>query len=571
MAIELLDGDNKFDAGDLGMQDAEKGVIFTSFPPVLHLHLMRFEYDATIDACAKSNDRFEFSVHLSLCEFLQPTNEGGLMEPNEAEYTLQSVLVHSGDNQIGHYIVFIDPKVDGNWFKFDDDRVCATTRVEAIDYNFGGYKLDDVHLYIKTSNSSAYMLVYIRDSEIPTVLNDVLESDIPEEMVTKLMYDRQLERLNIDRIARQLISIPVRIRLEEHFDTENAQSLFEESKATDFVFYLQKKQTVQDLVDILSKTFRTPPERMRLWPIRHRKGCQSRLTALDHNIRKRDCVGWVANHDTWTIFLEFVPADDIMELESFNNTKNVLLFLKYYDPALPRISYCGFICMRLDMPMNEVFRLMCELSGLPAGTALALYEEINTNNVRRVFDPDYLIEECLSVSCIFMSVYEKKKLNSCCYTTQLQNKDDCAAILIFERADQTAMNYELPTCEDFFEDFNNRMELIFVDKSITNDPGFTLVLSELTRYPQMVRLVANHLNIAVERLQFFKCNKLLHSLKNNPIKSDYTGTLKELVGYNRLRNNRRFLYQRLEMDLTDLENRRHITVNWVNIIFIEVF
>lgn len=54
---EVLDGDNKYDAGEHGLQDAEKGVIFASFPPVLHLHLMRFQYDPVTDCSVKFNDR----------------------------------------------------------------------------------------------------------------------------------------------------------------------------------------------------------------------------------------------------------------------------------------------------------------------------------------------------------------------------------------------------------------------------------------------------------------------------------------------------------------------------------
>jgi ubiquitin carboxyl-terminal hydrolase 7 len=43
---EMLDGDNQYDAGpELGKQDAEKGVIFTKFPPVLTVHLKRFDFD----------------------------------------------------------------------------------------------------------------------------------------------------------------------------------------------------------------------------------------------------------------------------------------------------------------------------------------------------------------------------------------------------------------------------------------------------------------------------------------------------------------------------------------------
>ena len=42
----MLDGDNQYDAGpEFGKQDAEKGVIFTKFPPVLTVHLKRFDFD----------------------------------------------------------------------------------------------------------------------------------------------------------------------------------------------------------------------------------------------------------------------------------------------------------------------------------------------------------------------------------------------------------------------------------------------------------------------------------------------------------------------------------------------
>ena len=39
-------------------QEAKKGVIFAKFPPVLHLQLMRFQYDPMTDTNVKINDRF---------------------------------------------------------------------------------------------------------------------------------------------------------------------------------------------------------------------------------------------------------------------------------------------------------------------------------------------------------------------------------------------------------------------------------------------------------------------------------------------------------------------------------
>lgn len=52
-AVETLDGDNKYQAEGYGLQDAKKGVMFKSFPPVLHLQLKRFEYDMERDAMVK--------------------------------------------------------------------------------------------------------------------------------------------------------------------------------------------------------------------------------------------------------------------------------------------------------------------------------------------------------------------------------------------------------------------------------------------------------------------------------------------------------------------------------------
>lgn len=51
--VETLEGDNKYQAEGFGLQDAKKGVIFQSFPPVLHLQLKRFEYDIQRDAMVK--------------------------------------------------------------------------------------------------------------------------------------------------------------------------------------------------------------------------------------------------------------------------------------------------------------------------------------------------------------------------------------------------------------------------------------------------------------------------------------------------------------------------------------
>ena len=53
VAVEMMEGDNQYRAEGYGLQDAEKGVAFLTFPPVLHLQLKRFEYDFNRDAIVK--------------------------------------------------------------------------------------------------------------------------------------------------------------------------------------------------------------------------------------------------------------------------------------------------------------------------------------------------------------------------------------------------------------------------------------------------------------------------------------------------------------------------------------
>ena len=57
VTVEELDGENKYDAGVHGLQPAQKRVKFLSFPPVLHLQLMRFQYDTQAEANVKVNKR----------------------------------------------------------------------------------------------------------------------------------------------------------------------------------------------------------------------------------------------------------------------------------------------------------------------------------------------------------------------------------------------------------------------------------------------------------------------------------------------------------------------------------
>ena len=187
--VETMDGENKYFAEGYGLQDARKGVIFESFPQVLHLQLKRFEYDISRDAMMKVNDRYEFPEIFDASPYLSENAD----RSESYIYKLHGVLVHSGDLTAGHYYAFLKPKADGHFYRFDDDRVTRATLKEALEENFGGDygtlvsgNTPHRNPYTRTMSTkrsmSAYMLVYIRQSREQEILVDVEESDTPSHL-----------------------------------------------------------------------------------------------------------------------------------------------------------------------------------------------------------------------------------------------------------------------------------------------------------------------------------------------------------------------------------------------------
>eukprot|EP00466_Bigelowiella_natans_P007572 jgi/Bigna1/45604/e_gw1.130.10.1 len=168
MEVETLEGDNQYRAEGHGKQDAKKGCRFLSFPPVMHLHLKRFEYDAMQNLMVKVNDAFEFPTQIDI-----PKVESGLQQaikvPRVGDnlYLLHSVLVHSGSVHGGHYFAYIRP-CPRLWYRFDDEEVRRVPQTMAVSKNFGGAedfsnfnRRPLTHRRERPRASSAYMLVYI--------------------------------------------------------------------------------------------------------------------------------------------------------------------------------------------------------------------------------------------------------------------------------------------------------------------------------------------------------------------------------------------------------------------------
>jgi len=195
VAVKTLNGEHRHQAGQFGLQDARAAVAFQSLPPVLHLQLKHYEYDAQCDAMVKvhiasltgcspgSNlapeidDSFELPFEIDLDEFLDETADR--TEP--WKYKLYAVLVHSGNPHCGHDFALIKPDRHTWWLKFDDDRVTPVTD-QKLREDYCGELLQRNHPTAMKRSTNANVLVYIRKAAIDELMVPLTEGDTPPHL-----------------------------------------------------------------------------------------------------------------------------------------------------------------------------------------------------------------------------------------------------------------------------------------------------------------------------------------------------------------------------------------------------
>ncbi|XP_071796700.1 ubiquitin carboxyl-terminal hydrolase 7-like [Asterias amurensis] len=530
IATETMDGENKYDAGEHALQEADKGVIFVKFPPVLHLQLMRFQYDPVTDSNVKINDRYEFPFKLNLDPFLKEP------ESTPADYTLHSVLVHSGDNHGGHYVGFINPNGDGKWCKFDDDVVSRCTKQEAIDNNYGGHE-DDLSVRHCTN---AYMLVYIRDSCKSDLLLTVTDEDIPETLKRRLQEEKRLEAQKRKERTEAHLYMTLQVASEDDLYGHQGNDLCDYDKMKFREFRLLKTATYRDVMTMLSEAMGYPEDQMRIWPFINRSNQTYRPTVLDFEDPSKTIHDIANGESVWTVFLETQQAEfPNASLPSFDKECDVLLFLKMYDSKLKRMSFNGHIYAPISTKISDLLPVMCERAGFPLSTPLALYEEVKPNLTVKIPDVTLQLDKALD---------------------ELMDGD----IIVFQRDDPDNSQYELPTARDYFRDLYYRVDVTFLDKNNQADQGFTLVLSQKMNYFQIAKAVANQLDTDPMLLQFFKSQGHRDG-PGHPLRCTYDGTLRDLLSTLKPRQPKKLYYQKLSIKINELENKRQFKCIWVNV------
>lgn len=129
----------------------------------------------------KINDKFTYPEELDLSPFLHEKSS----QRDNCVYTLHSIVVHQGTASFGHYFAYIRCSLDNNWILFNDEVVKQADKHDVFENSYGGYASffkhkgkGEIFESYYVNETSAYILVYIRNSRRMEILNPITEQDV---------------------------------------------------------------------------------------------------------------------------------------------------------------------------------------------------------------------------------------------------------------------------------------------------------------------------------------------------------------------------------------------------------
>ena len=455
--IEMLEGENKYQAGDeYGYQDAKKGVVFESFPPVLHLQLKRFEYDFMVDDLVKIDDFYEFPDRIDLKPYLDEDLPDDVKNQNW-NYKLHGVLVHQGSISNGHYYAMIKPNSkDNTWLRFDDDKVWKVTPSQVFQENFGAADITQAQLnqmtraeqqeHLMRRVTSAYMLVYYRETELDKVLpadDSLMESAIPQHIPKQIEFEiTERERLEKQRqeelyytTARLVTTSTINAHVGFDLALDRTMHKFydEELEGTacdPVVLKVRKDSKMSELLESIGKSLGyDDSSNFRLITICHRNNHSNRLDALVEKRMESTTINdlyfkiFNRKYDEMVFYVEELNKDirninQLVETEyiepkdftfeqvfskiesvgtkvsegmNFENTgpnaNHVTIIIKYFDPISQEARSLSHIVVdKLDQ-IKTIIDPIKNLLGFKDDVELEIFEEISPSKVSKI-DPE---------------------------------------------------------------------------------------------------------------------------------------------------------------------------------------
>ncbi|KAI8886518.1 putative ubiquitin-specific processing protease 21 [Backusella circina FSU 941] len=543
-AEEILEGDNKYQAEGHGLQDAKKGVIFESFPPVLHLQLKRFEYDMERDMMVKINDRHEFPTEIDLASYMSSTAE----KPASTKYILHSVLVHTGDQTGGHYFAFVRPTSEEKWFKFDDNRVTPATLDEVLEDNFGGEILNssNTNVSINKHFTNAYMLVYIRETCQDEVLAEVTEQDIPSHLIERIKQEKAAWEKLVREKQEQHLYLKVFLIWDNDFCENTGYEFVQRTSTrnklgdTNILHSLSfpKDKTYDDFIEKFEKETQLSSKDFRLWVIVNRENGTMRpdfpIPSEDYNLTLEELRRKNENHLPYLRFyVEFPEKIPDIELDYS------LVFVKFFVPLSQSISGIGKLYIEKRKKLGDIQEDLVTLVGLEEGADIDIFEEVK---------PGYILELNKKTT-----VHDADLQNGDILCIQEHLEDDQISEL---KAQGMFFN-----AADFLTFLFNRVMIYFIPRSCIDEDEETveLILAHNMPYFDFMQRLATILNEAPDRIQIFVADN--YDKPKGAIRPMPHLTLHDVLQLSgRSRGVWRLFYEILPISIFEMDNKKVMNI-----------
>eukprot|EP00009_Paramoeba_aestuarina_P004998 CAMPEP_0201515204 /NCGR_PEP_ID=MMETSP0161_2-20130828/6832_1 /ASSEMBLY_ACC=CAM_ASM_000251 /TAXON_ID=180227 /ORGANISM="Neoparamoeba aestuarina, Strain SoJaBio B1-5/56/2" /LENGTH=1045 /DNA_ID=CAMNT_0047911971 /DNA_START=44 /DNA_END=3184 /DNA_ORIENTATION=+ len=526
---ETLSGDNKYQAEGHGLQDANRGIRFKTFPDVLELNLNRFKQDFFMDRITKINDRFEFYTVIDLKEFFSEN------DTESSVYHLHGVLVHSGTMQGGHYNAYLRPTEGPEWYRFDDSSVRKTKEGVAVDDNFGESADLMRTQTVFRKFSSAYMLIYVRDSRVKEIFNPVLDSDIPPFLIERLQKEQaEMKRLEEEKEeAERCVDVGV---VTQEMLIQDKQEKFD-------MLWLGDVPKIRVRKEMTLGEFRAKyaedngidnPEKIRLWDWISRKNKTERveypLTRLERPMRTLDLF-----HKQGPPFIRFfVEISDKEEAPFFKpvvHGTDVITFFKYFDLENQKLRHIGHALFERSDPVESFLPIARKLAGLPETLKVRLHEEVKP----------------LRIDQLEMG------------TTLKQSELVTGDIIIVENdfPEEERSRFDNPHVGQFFRNILDRVVVQFRPMDEPDDEAnyFTLVLNKTMPYEEVAKRVADKVGWPQNKIRLGDSSKVSRSA---PIPVEYS--LQKILA--RASPAETLYFRKMEMTIEEFLQLRRVNVQF---------
>lgn len=217
----------------------------------------------------------------------------------------------------GHYIAYICPKADNEWFKFNDEVVTKCPASDAIEENFGD----------GCRSTNAYMLVYIKTSCVPEILRDVTEADVGNKELIECEITKEIEELaNQHRFYEVIVFTSNALQNDKNL--KKSKYLFDPNCGHSF--FIEKEKDSNDLYKLLLEGFSA--KSLVLWLLNIKK--ESIRTCDMQSFRDKP-LKKLCNKDQVHLYVEPLSFSS----EPFEKSKQALIFIKEYAAVSTRLIF----------------------------------------------------------------------------------------------------------------------------------------------------------------------------------------------------------------------------------------